>query len=363
MPLSTLDRKEIICYGKSVPFKRKISLKKLFARGAGVCLFTLLCTSCVWLIPKHIKVQPNQYAPKFVPPNEKVLFIIGQDKLTIDNYVKDIGIMPGGFMVYTSVQKGDGIYTPKDYGGGTQDFQYLADKYPDAVFQVGLYMVDALDEVIQGVYDDNIDKLGDWIKKVNRPVYLRIGYEFDHPINHYQPQKYVEAYWYIVDRLKDNGVQNAAYVWHSAASYREHPLKDWYPGDEYVDWCAISYFSFIFYNKFIDSMLDFAKEHNKPFMIAEATPCGIGTTYPDYAWERWFQHFFNFIAESNTKAVCYINCDWESYPMWQGQGWKDARVQTSEVLKKRWLSEITKEKYLHSSPELFELLGSSPLKN
>ena len=43
--------------------------------------------------------------------------------------------------------------------------------------------------------------------------------------------------------------------------------------------------------------------------------------------------------------------------MWKGQGWKDSRVETNPLIKKRWLEEIQKEKYLKSSPDLYSLLG------
>jgi hypothetical protein len=291
---------------------------------------------------------------KFVPPEGKILLIIGQDINTIDAYVSSIGILPGGFMAYTSIQEMDGIYSPVDYGAGTQHFQYLTDRYPNAVIQIGLYMVGALEGIIKGLYDKNIDKLGKWIKKAKRPIYLRIGYEFDGPHNHYEPNKYIKAYRYIVDRLRMNNVDNVAYIWHSYAGYISRPIMDWYPGDEYVDWFAISYFHHK--TKYMDSMVQLALEHNKPLMIAESTPCGIGTHYANYAWERWFQPFFNFIIEKNVKAICYINSNWEEQPMWKGQGWKDARIQANKSIKKRWLEEIKKERYLQASPELYKTL-------
>jgi len=292
---------------------------------------------------------------KFVPPEGKILLIIGQDVNTIDTYVVDAGVIPGGFMVYTSVQNMEGIYSPVDYGAGVGHFQYLIDHYPNTVIQIGLYMVDALDGVIEGLYDENIDKLGEWIKKADRPVYLRIGYEFDGPHNHYEPSKYVKAYRYIVDRLKANGVNNVAYVWHAHSHSLRSPIEKWYPGDEYVDWIGISYFS-QHYN-YMMPVIEFAKQHHKSVIIAETTPQGIGTTFGEGSWKRWFQLFFNFIAEKNIRAICYINSNWEEQPMWKGQGWGDARIQANKIIKKRWLDEIGKEKYLQASPGLYKILG------
>ncbi|MBN3038694.1 MAG: hypothetical protein JW869_04665 [Candidatus Omnitrophica bacterium] len=291
----------------------------------------------------------------FIPPDGKILLIIGQYKEAIDAYVEKMGHTPAGIMVYTSVQNAEGIYDAFDHGGGAQHLQYELEKYPDAIMQVGLYMVDVLEDIISGTYDDNLANIGTWIKNAKRPVYLRIGYEFDGPHNHYDPALYVKAYRYIVDKFSAMGVNNVSYVWHSYANYTECPLMDWYPGDDYVDWFAISYFNLI--EKFRDQIAQLAREHNKPLMIAESTPCGIGVTYGEYALERWFEPFFKFIDAQDVKAVSYVNCDWEALPMWTGQGWKDSRVEANPVVKERWLKEVEQEKYLKASPKLFSLLG------
>lgn len=292
---------------------------------------------------------------RFTPPEGKVLLIVGQYKEAIDTYIKELGHIPAGLMVYTSVQRAEGIYEAFDHGGGAQHLQYEVEKYPHAIMQAGLYMVDVLEDIVNGTYDDNLQKIGTWIKNTRRPVYLRIGYEFDGPHNHYAPRQYVKAYRYIVDKFRAMGVNNVSYVWHSYANYTENPVMDWYPGDEYVDWVAVSYFNGI--EKYLNRIADIGKAHHKPLMIAEATPCGVGVTYGEYALERWFKPFFKFIDTYNVKAVSYINCDWEALPMWQGQGWKDSRVEANPLIKQYWLEQVQKEKYLKSSPELYSLLG------
>ena len=322
-----------------------------------ILVITVFLSFMAWSLLRIINVHllSTKQMPKFSLPQGKVLFIVGQDRDTIDAYVNSINITPGGFMVYTSIQNMDGLYSPVDYGGGVQHFQDLVDRYPNTVIQIGLYMVGALDGVIEGLYDMNVGKLAEWIKKTDRPVYLRIGYEFDGSHNSYEPDKYVKAYRYIVDKLRKGGVDNVAYVWHSCACYTPRPIMDWYPGDRYVDWFAISYFNRR--TKYMDIMAQLAAKHNKPLMIAESTPCGIGTYYADYAWDRWFRPFFDFVIEKDVKVVCYINSNWEAQQMWKGQGWQDARVQANEIIKKRWLNEINKERYLQSSPNLYEILG------
>lgn len=290
----------------------------------------------------------------FTPPKGKALLIVGQDRTSIREYVQSVGIIPGGTMLYTSIQDADGLDVAVDHGGGIHDGKYLLDHYPNSVLQIGLWMVGALDGIVNGQYDQNIDKIGAWIKKTKRPVFLRIGYEFDLLANNYEPQAYRLAFRYIVDRLRKEQVNNVAFVWHSYANLSQHPWEDWYPGDDYVDWFAVSVFERpnIYMKKFAES----ARQHHKGFMIAESTPEGLGTHLGVTSWKLWYEPYFQFINDEQVQIVCYIDYDWEKILMFKGQGWKDARVQANPIIKMKWMEEIKKDKYLNASPELFKLL-------
>ena len=294
---------------------------------------------------------------KFIPPDGKVLLMVGQDKDTIDDYVKSVKHVPAGVMLYTSIQNMDGLLEEgKDYGSGVAHGQYLLEQYPYSVIQIGLYMVDGLEDTIAGKYDRNIEKLGKWIKQAARPVYLRIGYEFDLPANRYDPEHYQQAFRYIVDKLRKQGVDNVAFIWHTYS--RINPGQStmaWYPGDDYVDWFALSFFDA--YNQ--ANMIRFsrlAQHHQKPLMIAEATPYGLGTPLGERSWNRWFRKFFSFIEDEDVKAACYINSDWDSQPMWQNQGWGNARIQANPLIQDKWRKEIGRDKYLRADQNLFPLL-------
>lgn len=295
----------------------------------------------------------------FEPADGKAIFFVGQDTDTIEEYIRSLKLIPAGFMVYTSIQEADGLWNESpDYGAGTGYAERLLRKYPGTTLQIGLYMVGGLKETVEGNYDTNLAKMAKWFKKIKSPVFLRIGYEFDGPHNGYNKKDYVEAYIHVVDYLRAAGVQNVAYVWHSYAGPYKGNLSDWYPGDGYVDWIGISYFSGP--KGYKDAVVAFAAEREKPVMIAEATPQGIGTSHGKISWNRWFRDFFKYIEANNIKAVSYINSNWEDQRMWQGQNWQDARVQADPEVKKMFLEEISKARYLQSSKELFNMLKFIP---
>ena len=262
------------------------------------------------------------------------LWIIGQQKDTIEEYTKKMG-RPAGIMAYTSIQKMEGFDAPADQGGGVQDMRYYLQHYPRTPIQLGLYMNGALDDVSAGRYNGNIHQLGQWIKKAKRPVYLRIGYEFDLPDNHYDPQEYIQAYQYIVDHLRSQGVANASYVWHSAAAFDHRDFMLWYPGDDYVDWFAVSFFNPM-QAQTADDFAALARKHDKPFMIAESSPAGL---YTVRGKKDWYNRYFDFIRKHDIPVVCYINSNWDWYPLFKQMHWGDARVEANAEIKTLWLKE------------------------
>jgi hypothetical protein len=292
----------------------------------------------------------------FVPPSGKTLLLVGQDRDTIDKYVSATGNIPSGAMFYTSPKKIEGLQGPIEYGSGPMDGDALLKSYPNSVVQIGLYMVDELHDTIAGTYNAHLRILAQWIKKANRPIYLRVGYEFDNPDNHYDPKLYKRAYRYVVDFLRKEGVRNVAYVWHSYCwtQETEKHWMDWYPGDDDVDWFGASIFAMPDQLWTASSFLKLAREHHKPFMIAESTPWGM---YTPRGKIDFLNHIFKFIKDQNVEAFCYIDSNWDVMPMYKGQRIGDQRVEKSAEIKDFWLKEIAQDRYLKASPDLFRSLG------
>ncbi|UII23856.1 Ig-like domain-containing protein [Fulvivirga ligni] len=314
-----------------------------------------------------------------------------------------------------------------------------------------------LQGIANGQYEANISKLATFCNAFpNKKIFLRIGYEFDgrwngtdlagglYPAGYHKTNEYKAAWRHIVNGLRSRGVSNVAFVWQSSTSpvddvldaYYDHGsnfaaarenLNDWYPGDDYVDWCGISWFiapqeadnifGFADVNglpnqdDLADEMLNFARSHNKPVMIAEATPQGYdleisqydptpslvsraatGWTYEgaktlftqgisaaqsqfapgtwfenmsaQQAWNRWYVPFLDYIHQNEDviRAATYINTDWNeqakwTYPYYEGY-WGDTRIEANAVIKQNWLSEIQSGFWLLGSPGINSNLNS-----
>lgn len=305
---------------------------------------------------------------KFVPPPGKTLLIVGQTVGGIDEHVASFPDqpLPGGWAAYWGIPSMDGVTgTSTNDTGGRQNHQQLVERFDNTVLQSGLWMVgtwDVAKKTGDGEYDQVVRDFSAWAKTTKRPIYLRIGYEFDGVHNELEPAEYVRAYRHVVDIMRQEGVHNIAFVWHSyaAPTYQGHPISAWYPGDEYVDWVAISLFGQGYSSRpttEVMAVLDFAKQKKKPVMIAESSP--INGIYGTNAWNAWFVNLFSLTYSKNIKAISFIDENWERFNF-PGTNWRDARLQNDDKVSAAWFLETNKERYLKQSPELFEQLGYTP---
>jgi len=327
-------------------------------------------------------LDSNVVRAKFEPKDGKCIVFIGQDMGSIggvdgynDGYADHFN-SPAGITIYTNFRTGDksfghtyrgndGIFQVDNWGAGDcyADLQVNSPKFKNSALAIGLEIVNAEKKIINGEVDHLIEELGTWIKTLApRPVFVRIGYEFDgHGWNHYSSDYYPKAWRHIVDYFETMGVENTAYVWQSKGNGTSaEEMEYWYPGDKYVDWCGYSYFT-----NPDQEMLKFARKHNKPVFIAEATPtltdekgkymdCDLSN--PEIAnklWTNWFEGFFRTIEENGdvVKAFSYINCNWKPQAMWVNNPTfqqVDSRIHESEYLSAKWLMKMKEARYLEA---------------
>lgn len=280
---------------------------------------------------------------------QQPIFVIGQDIRSIDDYMsflressfKETTLYPQGFMVYTAINDPRGLSEPVDHGAGINHADDTIAKYPNMrVVQIGLYMKHMLKLIAKGELDQNIRSIGQWIKDSDREVFLRIGYEFDNIENEYNPTDYVRAYRHIVDHLRTMDISNVFFVWHSIAwrdeDWPEYDLDPWYPGDEYVDWIALSFFD-AYKHQERDVLTAFARQKSKPLMIAESSPFNQADTEQKLAW---IDALFAYAKSADVRFLSYINVHWDHLPLFEDQLWGDARLEQDERLILRFQEKI-----------------------
>jgi hypothetical protein len=339
------------------------------------------------------------------------LLIVGQDLGAIRGYMaSDCCPQPDGLTAYLDfydiLKDGDFGGLGIDADGSDSGFEFDWDAGPVSALRtatefgvdglaIGLSITEnehpgGLQGIVDGDYDAEILQLAKFAGLIRGPIYLRIGYEFDGAWNegYEDAEKYIAAWHRIVDVLRDTGVSNIEYVWQASASTTDDvidgghdDITQWYPGDDYVDWMAFSWFMNPHETVQVESayepltpleltveVLDFARERGKPVMIAEAAPQAIDLKErfmahhvgiwdgpsgegrvemtDDAIWDFWFQPTFDLMSEHADiiHALAYINADWDSQAMWgppYANGfWGDTRLEVNEELARRFTDAV-----------------------
>jgi len=149
-----------------------------------------------------------------------------------------------------------------------------------------------INEIVNGEFDAYIRDCVSKFKELSAPLFVKWGAEpnGDWHGYGYDPNLYQQGWRRTHEIFEEEGL-SAQWVFHvnqqPRGSYPQFysnrsPWKDYYPGDEYVDWISVSWHAALIYGRYRDGQtidfifdegeyLSFAEEHNKPFMFGE---CG-----------------------------------------------------------------------------------------
>lgn len=320
------------------------------------------------------------YGRAFRPPRGSVLHGAGQTREDFVHYVEKVSEdgrsapRPATMACYTNLE-GQGLSAPFALAAGDphQDLSFLLRTYEDTAPQIAVYLhFLQLKEIADGRHDGRIAALAQTLKAISRPLYLRIGYEFDNPSNAFEPAKYVAAYRRIVEKLHGAGLRDVSYVWHSWAlqpTFQNRDPLEWYPGDRYVNWIGVSIFQISgktpFKGSNRDRMVEIARSKRLPVMICEASPVRFSPEQKamtgEAYWKYWFEPFFEFIRKNpEVEAFSMIHVDWDAVSLTRKFGWGDCRMTADPEILVRWRREMSDERYLHRRRDLYEKLGFSP---
>ena len=234
----------------------------------------------------------------------------------------------------------------------------IARYYPeDIAFQIGVSMTTGsaatgnssyTTDIVNGVYDENIDAIARSLDSLNRDIFVRIGYEANGFWNGYRPETYVPAFRYVADRMRAIS-DRIATVWCTHSIDPLSRMMQFYPGDEYVDWWAIDLFQPRFLrNQAVKDFLAEAIEREKPVMIGESTPTMVGVGNGAESWNAWYAPYFQQIRDNpGIKAFCYINRDWRYISSLSD--WGNTLIQTDSIVQARYREEMTSPLYQHLS--------------
>jgi hypothetical protein len=322
-------------------------------------------------------------APLYEPTGDKTLLILGQDLVAVGDVTDGGTTYAGGFMddvdlddfpvgltTYLQIQDTEGLTSTFFNNGEIKNAELTANHKDFAgtkpLIAIGYYLPPGSHaQILNGNMDVPLKALGDWIKAKNLPTFLRIGYEFNASWTSHPDNKigYINVFRYIVSKFEGWGVKNCSYVWQSDGLGSAAELETYYPGDNYVDWMGYSYFK-----AKGGGIFELATAHNKPLMIAEASPVDFtlgaaNDANGQSAWDGWFAPLFKHIDDNpSVRALAYINDDWPAKPMWAANDFfknTDSRIQKSPIVKANFISEMNDGTWF-TKAEVLQAIGWVP---
>ncbi len=288
------------------------------------------------------------FKQKFEPKDDKVIHGAGQSIERFKDYWNAVGKnKPLIYMMYIRINEIKEKLPKK--------FKDMENFNRNLIPQIGLNFKirskgSQVKEIAEGQYDQHIGDLCDVFSKFKKPIFLRIGYEFDKE-GKYDPEYFRKAWKYLVGIIRKKGITNVATVWCACPYNGTSPVEPYYPGDNYVDWFGIDVFGVRHFEKLyppVEGFLELAKKHKKPVMIGESSAISSRRENKD-DWKEWFVPYFDWIKKHPViKAFCYINWDWGVD--WKQPEWGNARIDNKTELLQEYKKELSKKSYLQNIP-------------
>ncbi len=214
-----------------------------------------------------------------------------------------------------------------------------------------------LKEIAAGTWDDYFVEAAQTIHDFNLPVFISIDHEMNgnwypyaqaYPGSTTTAADYVAAWKHIVSIFRAQGANNAAFVWSpNVPDIGGIPYASYYPGDDYVDWVGISFYS----GNSMSAMDEIYRQlaPRKPFFITEwATSTEqdkYNSLFPGDV--QWVQQFFAALETRypRVKAISWFN--------WQNaQG--DHRLTRVAGQAQAYAQDIAETRYLSSPGAQFD---------
>ena len=250
-----------------------------------------------------------------------------------------------------------------------------ADAGPDGAFtcvQLGLQLPLNGGEarIANGEYTSALEALRVGLLALQRPIWLRVGYEFNGQWNNYSAATYVGAFRAIAAALHADPVLNltCALVWDGSCDTTVDPTPFW-PGADVVDWQGVNIFSSSSAPTTAPQSCPWywatdARAAGIPLMIGEATPRGLNTSDPGgRALQAWFEPFLAMLAAFQPALISYIDMDWPvEDKRWVGWGDSRLEVPAAAPIAAVWVQELQKPVYAHRANRstMLALLGIPP---
>ncbi len=183
----------------------------------------------------------------------------------------------------------------------------------------------SLAKIAAGEYDSYLISFADDVAAFKHSVIISFGHE----MNGYwetwgytrtPPATFIAAWRHIVDIFRQQGASNVTWLWQvNSASRATGPVRDWWPGSQYVDWVGVSGYYYVaadsFSNVFTPVVTSIRKFTQDPLLIAETA---VG---PAAGQVRGIKDLFAGLRSQHDLGLVWF--DQHSYGgLYKGEDWR-----------------------------------------
>jgi Glycosyl hydrolase family 26 len=168
--------------------------------------------------------------------------------------------------------------------------------------------------ILDGEHDELIRKQAKAIRKIRKPVLLRMRWEMDRPnlrATMWSGADYVAAWKYVRAIFEQERVKNVSWVWcPTAEGFIRGDAPDFYPGDDQVDWNCVDVYAgerFQPIGELMGPFLTWAAQRPKPIVIGEF---GVAKAWGSAGRAKWLTNAGRtFKTNPQIKAIAYFESD------------------------------------------------------
>ena len=182
----------------------------------------------------------------------------------------------------------------------------------------------SLAKIAAGVYDSYLTSYANDVAAFQQRVVICFGHEMNGywetwGYRHVPAKTFVAAWRHIVDLFRKQ-TDNVIWLWQvNSSSSQTGPVRDWWPGSQYVTWVGVSGYYYVpgntFDNVFNPVVADIREFSQAPLLIAETA---VG---PEAGQRRGIKDLFDGIRLSN-----YIGLVWfdqhSTGGLYKGEDWR-----------------------------------------
>jgi hypothetical protein len=183
----------------------------------------------------------------------------------------------------------------------------------------------SLAKIAAGDYDKYLTSFADQVASFKQKVVISFGHEMNGywetwGYHHQSPTAFVAAWRHIVDVFRQHGANNVTWLWQvNSASSLTGPVRDWWPGSQYVTWIGVSGYYYVpgdaYDNVFTPVVTAIRQFSQAPLLIAETA---VG---PQAGQTKGIENLFAGIRSNRVLGLVWF--DQHSYGgLYKGENWR-----------------------------------------